>query len=308
VLHIKNLYKAYGSRLVLADLNLHIQPGEVYGLLGANGAGKTTTINILCNLLQADRGVIQINNQPLSAATKPFLGVAPQDNLLYKALSCRENLDFFAKIYGLSPKQRRIRVQYCLEAVNLLDRACSPVETLSGGMQRRLNIAIALVHQPKLLILDEPTTGLDLEARYEIWDLVRQLQQQDMTILLTTHFLDEAERLCKRIGILREGTIIAEGTLGELRRLIPAAEVVVIQTSQEEEAIARGQKYNFPHRRYGNDLAFWLPEVLEIKEIIDRFTGIPIDGISCHPVSLEHIYLEVTQGKCSTQNYLSPKK
>lgn len=308
MLHIKNLYKAYGSRLVLADLNLHIQPGEVYGLLGANGAGKTTTINILCNLLQADRGVIQINNQPLSAATKPFLGVAPQDNLLYKALSCRENLDFFAKIYGLSPKQRRIRVQYCLEAVNLLDRACSPVETLSGGMQRRLNIAIALVHQPKLLILDEPTTGLDLEARYEIWDLVRQLQQQDMTILLTTHFLDEAERLCKRIGILREGTIIAEGTLGELRRLIPAAEVVVIQTAQEEEAIARGQKYNFPHRRYGNDLAFWLPEVLEIKEIIDRFTGIPIDGISCHPVSLEHIYLEVTQGKCSTQNYLSPKK
>lgn len=307
MLQIENLYKAYGTRSVLADLNLHIQPGEVYGLLGANGAGKTTTINILCNLLQADRGVIKINNQPLSPATKPFLGVAPQDNLLYKALSCQENLDFFAKIYGLSPKQRRIRVQYCLEAVNLLDRATSPVETLSGGMQRRLNIAIALVHQPKLLILDEPTTGLDLEARYEIWDLVRQLQQQDMTILLTTHFLDEAERLCKRIGILREGTIIAEGTLGELRRLIPAVEIVVIQTSQEEEAIARGQKYNFVYRRYGNDLAFWLPEVLELKEIIDRFTGIPIDGISCHPVGLEHIYLEVTQGKYSTQNYGSPK-
>jgi ABC-2 type transport system ATP-binding protein len=308
VLQIEKLYKAYGTRSVLQDLNLHIQPGEVYGLLGANGAGKTTTINILCGLLQADQGLIKINGQPLSAATKPFLGVAPQDNLLYKALSCRENLDFFAKIYGLSPKQRRIRVQYCLEAVHLLDRACSPVETLSGGMQRRLNIAMALVHQPKLLILDEPTTGLDLEARYEIWNLIRQLQQQDMTILLTTHFLDEAERLCKRIGILRSGTIIAEGTLGELRRLIPAVEIVVIQTSQEEEAIARGQKYNFLHRRYGNELAFWLPEVLEIKEIIDLFTGIPIDGISCHPVGLEHIYLEVTQGKCTTQNYLSPRQ
>lgn len=296
VLEIKQLCKAYGKRSVLENLSLQIQPSEVYGLLGANGAGKTTTINILCNLLQADSGVISLNRQPISEATKTLIGVAPQENLLYKALSCQENLDFFAKIYGLTQRQRKLRVQYCLEAVNLSDRACCPVETLSGGMQRRLNIAVALVHQPKLLILDEPTTGLDLEARYEIWELIRQLQQQNMTILLTTHFLDEAERLCQKIGILKEGTIIAEGTLGELRKLIPAVEIVVIQTPQEAEAIARAQKYNFSYRRYGNDLAFWLPEVLEIKDIIAKFEGIAIEGISCHPVRLEHIYMEVTQG------------
>jgi len=296
VLQIKQLCKTYGKRSVLQNLSLQIQPGEVYGLLGANGAGKTTTINILCNLLQADSGVITIKQLPISAATKTLIGVAPQENLLYKALSCQENLDFFAKIYGLTRRQRQVRVQTCLEAVNLADRAHCPVETLSGGMQRRLNIAIALVHQPKLLILDEPTTGLDIEARYEIWELIRQLQQQGMTILLTTHFLEEAERLCQRIGILKEGSIIAEGTLGELRKLIPAVEIVVIRTPQETEAIARAQQCNFSYRRYGNDLAFWLPEALEIKEIITKFEGIAIEAISCHPVRLEHIYMEVTQG------------
>ncbi|MBW4575065.1 MAG: ABC transporter ATP-binding protein [Aphanothece sp. CMT-3BRIN-NPC111] len=295
MLRIEKLKKSYGKLPVLQDLTLHIAQGEIYGLLGPNGAGKTTTINIICNLLQADSGAIAINNQPVSEATKPLIGVAPQENLLYKTLTCEENLNFFARIYGLPAKERQKQVQACLAAVNLADRAKSPVETLSGGMQRRLNIAAALVHHPKLAILDEPTTGLDIEARYEVWELIRRLQNQGITILLTTHLLDEAERLCQRIGILKNGRILAEGSLAELRQLIPAQEIVVVQTKDEESAIARAKKNGFIHRRYGNDLAFWLPEHLELKEIISRFDGIPLDSIARQPVRLEHIYVEVTQ-------------
>ncbi|WP_026732863.1 ABC transporter ATP-binding protein [Fischerella sp. PCC 9605] len=297
MLHIENLNKSFGNRKVLQNLTLHVEPGEVYGLLGANGAGKTTTINIICNLLQGDSGIVKINHQPVSEATKKIIGIAPQENLLYKSLSCEENIKFFAKIYGLDRIKRRQRIKATLEAVNLLDRAKCPVETLSGGMQRRLNIAVALVHQPKLVILDEPTTGLDIEARYEIWELIKQLKNQGITILLTTHLLDEAERLCSRIGILKNGRILAEGSIEELRTCIPAKEIIVVQTQEEEKAIALAIEYGFTPRRYGNDLAFWLTEHLELKDIIARFDGIAIDSISRQPVRLEHIYLELTQ-KC----------
>lgn len=295
MLKIENLNKSYKKIKVLQDLNLHIHSGEIYGLVGPNGAGKTTTINIICNLIQPDSGNIAINNQAISEATKKIIGIAPQENLLYKTLSCEENLKFFADIYGLDRATRQRQVNNTLAAVNLLDRAKNPVETLSGGMRRRLNIAVALVHQPKLVILDEPTTGLDIEARYDIWELIRQLQNQGITIFLTTHLLDEAERLCQRIGIIKKGQILAEGSLAELRTLIPAKEIVAVQTTQEEQAIARAAEYGFTHRYYGNELAFWLPEHLELKEIITRFEGIAIDSIARQTVRLEHIYLEVTQ-------------
>ncbi|MBH8573501.1 ABC transporter ATP-binding protein [Nostocaceae cyanobacterium CENA369] len=295
MLKIENLNKSYKEIKVLQDFNLHIHSGEIYGLVGPNGAGKTTIINIICNLLQSDSGNIAINNQPISEATKKIIGIAPQENLLYKTLSCEENLKFFADIYGLDRATRQRQVNDTLAAVNLLDRAKNPVESLSGGMRRRLNIAVALVHQPKLVILDEPTTGLDIEARYDIWGLIRQLQNQGITIFLTTHLLDEAERLCQRIGIIKKGQILAEGSLAELRTLIPAKEIVAVQTTQEEQAIARAAEYGFTYRYYGNELAFWLPEPLELKEIITRFEGIAIDSIARQPVRLEHIYLEVTQ-------------
>ncbi|MBF2025995.1 MAG: ABC transporter ATP-binding protein [Oscillatoriales cyanobacterium C42_A2020_001] len=293
MLRIERLNKSYGQRLVLRDLNLTIAAGQIYGLLGPNGAGKTTTINILCHLLRADSGLIRINHSAVSEQTKRLIGVAPQETLLYRYLTCEENLRFFASLYGFRGAAQTQRVQACLAAVGLSDRASSIAETLSGGMQRRLSMAIALVHQPKLLILDEPTTGLDLEARFEMWQLIRQLQREGITILLTTHLLDEAERLCDRIGILKDGHILAEGSLADLRQHIPAQEVLVIQTTQEEKAIARAQELQFPHRRYGSDLAFWLPQPMELQEIITLFDGIPLDSISRQPVRLEHIYLEI---------------
>ncbi|NEO27018.1 MAG: ABC transporter ATP-binding protein, partial [Kamptonema sp. SIO4C4] len=202
MLSIRNLSKSFGHRQVLEDLNLEVQMGEIYGLLGPNGAGKTTTINLLCHLLNPDRGTIHLNGKSLAQSRKTLIGVAPQGNLLYKHLTCWENLRFFAQLYGLTPQQQRQQSQYCLHAVQLSDRAHSLVSQLSGGMQQRLNLAIALLHLPKLLILDEPTSGLDVETRYDLWQLIRQLNQEGMTILLSTHLLDEAERLCDRIGIL----------------------------------------------------------------------------------------------------------
>jgi ABC-2 type transport system ATP-binding protein len=293
MLTINHVKKSYKRRLVLDDLNFQIQAGEIYGLLGPNGAGKTTTINLICNLLKPSSGEISFNYLPISQVTKELIGVAPQENLLYKSLTCEENLNFFAQIYGLDRQQRRHRIKTSLSAVNLLDRAHSPVETLSGGMQRRMNIAVAIVHQPKLLILDEPTTGLDIESRYEIWDLIGQLRQQGMTILLTTHLLDEAQRLCQRIGILKQGRIIAEGNLNQLRQYIPAKEIMIINTSDREAAINRGKQLGFIPKFYGEDLAFWLHEHLELSEIIQAFDGINIDSLSRQTVQLEHIYMEI---------------
>jgi ABC-2 type transport system ATP-binding protein len=293
MLTINQVKKNYGRRLVLDNLNFQIQAGEIYGLLGPNGAGKTTTINLICNLLKPSSGEISFNYLPISQVTKELIGVAPQENLLYKSLTCEENLNFFAQIYGLDRQQRRHRIKTSLSAVNLLDRAHSPVETLSGGMQRRMNIAVAIVHQPKLLILDEPTTGLDIESRYEIWDLIGQLRQQGMTILLTTHLLDEAQRLCQRIGILKQGHIIAEGNLNQLRQYIPAKEIIIMDTSDQEAAINRGKQLGFTPKFYGKDLAFWLHEHLELSEIIQAFDGINIDSLSRQTVQLEHIYMEI---------------
>jgi ABC-2 type transport system ATP-binding protein len=294
MLDIHDLSKTYGKRQVLNHLSLQISPGEVYGLIGSNGAGKTTTINILCNLLQFDSGRVKIAGCELSADTKRLIGVVPQENLMYKNLTCTENLNFFARIYGLSGSERKHRVRECLILVNLLDRANSLVENLSGGMQRRLSMALALVHHPKLVILDEPTTGLDVEARYEIWDLIRNLQQQQITVLLTTHLLEEAERLCQRIGILKNGHIIAEGSIEQLSTVMPGQEVLIIKTTQEDLAIELAEQQGWQPRRYSNDLAFWLPTHYELQEILNIFAGVKLDAISRQPVRLEHVYLELT--------------
>lgn len=296
MLSIRHLSKTYRGRQALQSLSLDILPGEVYGLLGPNGAGKTTTINLICGLLDADSGQVLINQVAAKAVPKAWIGIMPQENLLYRTLSCAENLAFFATVYGLPRHIQTARIAECLAAVNLLEFIHTPVENLSGGMQRRLSLALAILHRPKLLILDEPTTGLDIESRHDVWQLIRQLSRAEgMTILLTTHLLDEAERLCQRIGIIKQGQLLATGTLAELRQRIPAREIMMVETSAPEAAIARAKSYGFTPRHYGTDLSFWIPEQLELRELLDRFDGVPLDAISRHPVQLEHVYLEVTQ-------------
>lgn len=297
MLQIEDLCKRYGKHPILQNLSLNIESGEIYGLLGPNGAGKTTTINVICGLLEADSGAVYIGGRRAGLATKLLLGVMPQENLLYRSLTCEENLAFFGRIYGMGRRDRTLQIERCLGLVNLLERAKTPVEKLSGGMQRRLSLAVAMMHRPKLLILDEPTTGLDIEARYEVWSLIRSFKPLGVTVLLTTHLLDEVERLCHRIGIIKQGQLLAEGTLAELRQRIPAMEVVTVETDDPEGAIARAKLHGFTPRHYGSDLAFWIPEPLELKELLERFEGIPLNSISRHPVRLEHIYVEVTQNR-----------
>ncbi|MGF1571211.1 MAG: ABC transporter ATP-binding protein [Nodosilinea sp.] len=294
MLKLDNLCKHYGSQPVLDHLSVTLQPGEIYGLLGPNGAGKTTTINIICGLLQADAGAVFIGGQPAGAATKPWVGVVPQSNLLYSGLTCRHNLAFLGRLYGLSRLECRRRTDLCLEAVDLAAQKHTLVEHLSGGMQRRLSLAAAMLHRPKLVILDEPTTGLDIEARHDVWRLIRQFKAMGVTVLLTSHLFDEVERLCHRVGILKQGRLLAEGTLAELRSQIPAQEIVTIETDAPEVAITRAEQLGYTHRRYGGDLAFWVPDLLDLKDLIARFDGVPLDSIARQPVKLEHIYLEVT--------------
>lgn len=295
MLEVRKICKSYGKKRVLQDLSFAIQSGEVYGLLGPNGAGKTTTISILCGLIKADRGSVMMNGQTASGAMQSLIGIAPQENIFYKGLTCEENLQFFGQLYGLNNELCRKQAKYCLELVGLGERAKSIADTLSGGMQRRLSMAIALVHQPQLVVLDEPTTGLDIEARYEIWEVIRNLSSQETAILLTTHLLDEAERLCQRIGIIKQGSLLAEGSLDELRKYVPAKEIVLVCTPDEDLAIARAIELGFEYRHYGRELSFWLPKALELKEILEYFDGIAIDSIMRQPVRLENIYVEVTR-------------
>lgn len=295
MLEVRKICKSYGKKQVLQDLSFAIQSGEVYGLLGPNGAGKTTTISILCGLIKADRGSINLNGQTSSGAMRSLIGIAPQENIFYKSLTCSENLRFFGRLYGLNEEICRKQAKYCLDLVGLGDRANSIADTLSGGMQRRLSMAIALVHQPQLVVLDEPTTGLDIEARYEIWDVIRNLSSQDTAILLTTHLLDEAERLCQRIGVIKQGKLLAEGSLEELRKYVSAEEIAIVCTPTEDLAIARAIELGYEYRHYGRELTIWLPKTMELKEILDHFDGIAIDSIMRQPVRLENIYVELTR-------------
>ncbi|MEY3298298.1 MAG: hypothetical protein RLZZ597_1558 [Cyanobacteriota bacterium] len=295
MLTLDNLCKSYGSKPVLQQLSLALEPGEIYGLLGPNGAGKTTTINIICGLLKADSGSVYLAGQPASPRTKRWVGVVPQSNLLYGSLSCQDNLAFLGRLYGLSRQECRQRIDVCLESVDLIHKRHTPVERLSGGMQRRLSLAAAMLHKPQLVILDEPTTGLDIEARQDVWQLIRQLKEMGVTVLLTSHLFDEVERLCQRIGILKQGRIVAEGSLETLRQRIPAYEIVTLDTPDPEGAIQRGQQLGYAHRYYGGELAFWVPDQLDLKDLIAQFEGVPMESIARHPVKLEHVYLEVTR-------------
>jgi len=223
VLTCSGLVKRFGPRVAVDDVGFHIVPGERYGLLGPNGAGKTTTISIICGLLQPDAGEVSVAGTRMdrrATAAKAAIGYVPQEIALYPDLTGTENLRFFGRLYGLTGARRDERVGACLELVGLTDRADDRVEKYSGGMQRRLNIAAGLLHEPRLLVLDEPTVGVDPQSRNAILESVEALGTAGLAVLYTTHYMEEAQRLCDRIGILDEGKLVAEGTREELVSLM----------------------------------------------------------------------------------------
>lgn len=212
------LRKSYGTRVAVAGLSLEVPRGQTLGLLGPNGAGKTTTLQMLVGLLQPDSGTISIEGRTdVSAAqVRSLIGIAPQSLSLYEELTADENLRFFGGLYGLSGRRLQDRVAWALDFAKLEDRRRHRVQTYSGGMKRRLNFACALLHEPHLVLLDEPTVGVDPQSRQHIFDGIRHLQQAGLTIIYTTHYMEEAQRLCDRVAIMDQGQILEQGTVAEL--------------------------------------------------------------------------------------------
>jgi ABC-2 type transport system ATP-binding protein len=228
------LHKRFGDIHAVDDVSLYIDPGETYGLLGPNGAGKTTTISILTGLLEPDEGTVTVAGtriRPRSTAGKETIGLVPQDLAIYPDLTGEENLRFFASLYGLSKQETRSRADEILDVIGLADRRKDRVSKYSGGMKRRLNIGIGLLHRPQLLVLDEPTVGVDPQSRNAILESVEALSREGMAVLYTTHYMEEAERLCDRIGIIDSGRVIAEGTTKQLVAMIGEQERLRIEVS-----------------------------------------------------------------------------
>ena len=240
MIEVSNLRKKYGDVEALKGVSFRVPPGEIYGLLGPNGAGKSTTIGILCGLVRPDAGTarlsgIDISEHPVDA--RRALGVVPQEVALYTELSARDNLAFFGRLYGLRGQELQSRIADVLQRVGLADRAREPIERYSGGMLRRLNIAAGLLHRPKVVLLDEPTVGLDPQTRLSILDLVRTIATEGASVVYTTHYMDEAERLCDRLSIIDHGAVLAEGTLAELRHATGERAIVALRGTFRPDAV-----------------------------------------------------------------------
>ncbi len=232
LLKVERLSKTFGAVRAVEDVSFEVGEGEIYGLLGPNGAGKTTTISIIAGLLKADGGRVLVAGTDFGSdpeRAKKIMGVVPQEVALYEELSGRENLEFWGRIAGLSGAQARERAGELLAALSLADRAKDALKTYSGGMKRRINLGAALLHRPRLLLLDEPTVGIDPQARMNILEFVRGLCAQGTGILYTTHYLEEAETLCRRVGIIDHGKLLAEGTLGDLQERLGGDKVFVLE-------------------------------------------------------------------------------
>lgn len=234
LLEIRDLIKRYNDFLALDHVNLSIEEGEIFGLLGPNGAGKTTTISILSGLTKPNGGEVKFLGKDITRyemEVKQEIGVVPQEIALFEDLNAYENLDYFGRLYGLKGQLLKDRIAESLEFVGLSDRRKDLPKKFSGGMKRRLNIAAAIMHRPKLIIMDEPTVGIDPQSRNHILESIKELNRMGSTIIYTSHYMEEVEAICSKIAIVDHGRVIAQGTKDELTALIATEEKVVIELS-----------------------------------------------------------------------------
>jgi len=239
LVEVRNLLKRFGSLTAVDDVSFDIAAGEAFGLLGPNGAGKTTTVSMMCGLVAPTSGNVVIDGHSIRAdsmAVRRIIGVVPQDIALYPTLTARENLVFFARMQDIAPAQIAARVDEALTIVQLTDRQKDRVETYSGGMKRRINIAIGLLNRPKLLILDEPTVGVDPQSRNSILETLKSLNAQGMTLLYTSHYMEEVEYLCPHIAIIDHGRVIANGSQGDLRITAGNKDIITIELVHDVES------------------------------------------------------------------------
>jgi ABC-2 type transport system ATP-binding protein len=241
ILECRELRKRFGDLVAVNGVGFDVAEGETYGLLGPNGAGKTTTISMVCGLLERDGGEVTVAGRPMttrSVDAKAAIGYVPQELAIYPDLTGRENLRFFARLYGARSGVSSARVDEVLDVIGLRERADDLAQEYSGGMQRRLNIGIGLLHRPRLLVLDEPTVGVDPQSRNAILESVERLGDEGIAVLYTTHYMEEAERLCDRIGIIDAGELKAEGTRRELVALLGQRDRVALSGSGDVAAAA----------------------------------------------------------------------
>jgi len=237
VLEIKNLTKKFGDFIAVDNMSLAIQEGEIFGFLGSNGAGKSTTINMISGLLRNNCGEIHILGKNIASHSKfakMNIGIVPQDLAIYEDMTAYENVRFFAGLYGLRGTELKERVEEALEFVGLLDKQKSYPKNFSGGMKRRLNIACAIAHRPKLIIMDEPTVGIDPQSRNYILTSVRKLNDMGCTVIYTSHYMEEVEEICSRIAIVDHGKVIAEGTKEQLKAIITDTKDILIEVKNSE--------------------------------------------------------------------------
>jgi len=301
MLQAAGLFKSYGAREVVADVGFMVNAGEIVGLLGPNGAGKTTTVAMLCGLLAPDRGSVTLDGETMggdASALKRRIGIAPQELALYEDLSAIGNLELFGALYGVARAQIPGAAMRALALVGLGDRAKDKPATFSGGMKRRLNIACALVHDPDVLLLDEPTVGVDPQSRNAIFDNIESLRGRGKALVYTTHYMEEAERLCDRIVIIDHGKVIASDTLQELKKKLPVLNAVKLEVdgAVDTDALAREPGVRSASTANGavtvgiEDLATALPGVLAWLEA----HGHVVHTINSTEVGLEDIFLALT--------------
>ena len=242
MIQIRSLSKSYGTLTAVSGVSFDIKEGEIFGLLGPNGAGKTTTLSMIAGLLKPDEGEITVGGTAVWSnlkEVKRIMGVVPQDVALYQDLTAKENLSFWGGLYGLRGTGLKDKIDRTLEMLGLAEKSKAAVKTFSGGMKRRLNLGVGLLHSPRLLLLDEPTVGIDPQARINILDVIRGLAKQGTTILYTTHYMEEAEQLCDRLAIIDHGKILARGTVSELKQLVGGGKVITLRGKFSPEDIRR---------------------------------------------------------------------
>lgn len=304
MLELIELTKRYGDATVVRNLSLQVNEGEIMGLLGPNGAGKSTTVSMISTILAPDSGDIRVDHQSVidhAVEGKKKMGIVPQDLALYEALSAQDNLEFFGAMYGMSGRSLKDRAKEVLELMGLYDKRNQVVQEFSGGMKRRINIGIALMHNPKLLILDEPTVGIDPQSRNHILETVKHLgQEHGTTIIYTSHYMEEVEYLCDRVAIMDHGELIACGTQPELKQLSKARNTLTITyqpTGLENLESARLVAGIEQLTVKNNQLVLQLdPAAGSVIDILDgiRSLDIQMSSFQYEEVNLEHVFLQMT--------------
>jgi ABC-2 type transport system ATP-binding protein len=277
-IRVEDVRKRFGGVQAVDGLSFHVAPGEVFGLLGPNGAGKSTTIGMICGLIRPDEGFVEIGGgSPGAAGVRTALGVAPQPLAIYEALTARENLHFFGKLYGLRARERSERARELLDFVGLTERGGDRAGGFSGGMKRRLNLACAMMHDPRILLLDEPTAGVDPQSRNSLFEAVERLRNEGRAVIYTTHYMEEAQRLCDRVGVIDRGRMLDVGTVDELIKRHGGRPSVVIERARGEERIETDKP---------------LAEIERVLAAEDRALGVRVER-----ANLETVFLNLTGRK-----------